>query len=157
MYGNDILPGVNVSDTYRDKGSIWRGYTEATWFKVVQVNGSTEEAVSIREGTIMKELAADGSYTPITASDIVSSNANLPGSRLAIVADKNAKTGTTKTTTEGTEATSSSVLVGIQGHVDKARIFVGDTPFTELSNSQQISLNSQLEAWNFLLVNVQQS
>lgn len=160
MYGNERLPGVSVSETYRAKGSIWQGAPESTWFKTVNVNGSDAEGTAIKAGTIMKELT-DGSYTPITESDIVSAVADLPGVRLAIVADKSAKTGTISTTGEGaetvTETTPSSVLVGISGKVDKARLYVGDKAFTELTDEQKIWLNLQLEAWGFMLVNVMQA
>lgn len=149
MYGNNTLPGVAVSDTYRLKGSIWRGYVQSTWFKLVQVNGSEEEASAISVGTIMKQ-ATDGSYTPITTADIISATANLPGVRLAIVADKTAKTGTTT----GSEATPSTVLVGISGTVDKAKLLVGETAFDDLTDEQKINLNTQLEAWHFQLVEV---
>lgn len=156
MYGNDTLPGVSVSETYRvTNGSIWRGYPEATFFKVVSVNGT--DGTAIPAGTIMKEVVADGSYTPITASDIVSVIADLPGARLAIVADKSAKTGTTETLDEETVLNPSSVLVGISGVVDKAKLLVGDTAFTELEDAQKIGLNTQLEAWGFQLVNVMQA
>ena len=153
MYGNEKLPGVSVSETYKAKGSIWQGAPEATWFKTVNVNGSEAEGTIISAGTIMKELT-DGSYTPIAESDIVSAVADLPGVRLAIVADKTAKTGTTITTDEGTEAIPSSVLVGICGKVDKAKLFIGEKPFTELTDEQKIGLNLQLEACGFMLVNV---
>ena len=160
MYGNEKLPGVSVSETYRAKGSIWQGAPESTWFKIVNVNGSEEEGTAISAGTIMKELT-DGSYTPITESDIVSAVADLPGVRLAIVADKSAKTGTTSTTDEGaeavTEATPSSVLVGTCGKVDKTKLYVGDKAFMELTDEQKIELNLQLEAWGFMLVNVMQA
>ena len=160
MYGNERLPGVSVSESYRAKGSIWQGAPESTWFKTVSVNGSEAEGTPISAGAIMKELA-DGSYTPITESDIVSAEADLPGVRLAIVADKSAKTGTTTTTGEGadavTEATPSSVLVGVCGKVDKAKLYVGDKAFTELTDEQKIGLNLQLEAWGFMLVNVMQA
>ena len=159
MYGNEKLPGVAVSEYFRSESSIWQGYTQATWFKVVQVNGN--EAVDIPVGTIMKELADDGSYTPISESDILSDAASLPGVRLAIVADKSAKSGSTKTTGEGSEAVTenipSSVLVGIMGVVDKAKLFVGDKSFSELTEAQKINLNTQLEAWHFQLVNVTQA
>ena len=160
MYGNERLPGVSVSASYRLKGSIWQGAPEATWFKTVNVNGSEEESTAISAGTIMKELT-DGSYTPIAESDIVSAVADLPGVRLAIVADKSAKTGTTTTTGEDSEAvteeTPSSVLVGLCGKVDKAKLFVGDKAFTELTDEQKRGLNLQLEAWGFMLVNVMQA
>ena len=157
MYGNEKLPGVSVSDFYSAKGSIWQGEPEATWFKTVSVNGTEEEGTAINAGTIMKELT-DGSYAPIAETDIVSDVANLPGARLAIVADKSAKTGITKTTGEGadavTEATPSSILVGICGKVDKAKLYVADKAFTELADEQKIGLNLQLEAWGFMLMNV---
>lgn len=160
MYGNERLPGVSVSEPYRLKGSIWQGALESTWFKTVSVNGSEEEGTAISVGTIMKELA-DGTYTPITESDIVSAVADLPGVRLAIVADKSATTGTTKKTGEGadavTEVTPSTVLVGISGKVDKAKLFVGETAFIELTDEQKVGLNLQLEAWGFLLLNVMQA
>ena len=108
----------------------------------------------------MKQLE-DGSFTPIAESDIVSLVADLPGVRLVIVADKTAKTGTTTTTGEGddtvTESTPSSVLAGFSGKVDKNRLYVGEKLFTELTYAQQIGLNLQLEAWNFMLVNVIQA
>ena len=160
MYGNEKLPGVSVSETYRAKGSIWQGAPESTWFKTVSVNGSDAEGTAIPVGAIMKENT-DGSYTPIIESDIVSAVADLPGVRLAIVADKNAKTGTTTTTGEGadavTETTPSSVLVGVCGKVDKAKLYVGEKAFTELTDEQKIGLNLQLEAWGFMLVNVMQA
>ena len=160
MYGNERLPGVSVSETYRAKGSIWQGAPESTWFKAVSVNGSEAEGTAILAGAIMKELT-DGSYTPITESDIVSAMADLPGVRLAIVADKSAKTGTTTTTGEGSEAvtetTPSSVLVGVCGKVDKAKLYIGDKAFTELTDERKIGLNLQLEAWGFMLVNVMQA
>ena len=155
MYGNEKLPGVAVSEQFRNESSIWQGYTQATWFKIVQVNG--DESVDIPVGTIMKELADDGTYTPISESDILADVAGLPGVRLAIVADKSAKTGSTVTVDDETVSVPSSVLVGIMGVVDKAKLSVGDKSFTELSDSQKINLNTQLEAWNFQLVNVTQA
>ena len=157
MYGNEKLPGVSVSETYRAKGTIWQGAPEATWFKTVSVNGSDAESTAIKAGTIMKQLE-DGSYTPITDSNFASASvADLPGERLVIVADKTAKTGTTITTDEGTEAIPSSVLVGTCGKVDKAKLFIGEKSFTELTDEQKIGLNLQLEAWGFMLVNVMQA
>ena len=155
MYGNEKLPGVAVSEQFRNESSIWQGYTQATWFKVVQVNGN--EAVDIPVGTIMKELADDGSYTPISESDILADAASLPGVRLAIVADKSAKSGSTVTVDDEAVSLPSSVLVGIMGGVDKAKLFVGDKSFSELSDAQKINLNTQLEAWHFQLVNVTQA
>lgn len=160
MYGNERLPGVSVSETYRAKGSIWQGAPESTWFKTVSVNGSDTEGTAISAGAIMKELT-DGTYAPIAESDIVSAVADLPGVRLVIVADKSAKTGTTTTTGEGSEAVTeskpSSVLVGTCGKVDKAKLFVGDKAFTELTDEQKIGLTLQLAAWGFMLVNVMQA
>ena len=160
MYGNQTLPGITSSETYKvTKGSVWLGYPEATWFKAVKVNGTDGSALPV--GTIMKEVTADGSYTPITVSDIITVAAGLPGVRLAIVADKSAKTGTTETTGEEpdveTVSKPSTVLVGISGIVDKAKLFVGETAFMELTDEQKIGLNTQLEAWNFQLVNVTQA
>ncbi len=152
MYGNDRLPGVAVSETYRSNGSIWQGAPEATWFKVVGVKGTEGTGTDIPVGTIMKELE-DGSYAPIEESDILSVVADLPGPRLVIVADKTAQTGTT---VEGEEAPS-SVLVGVCGKVDKARIYVTDKTFTDLTDAQKVGLNLQLEAWGFMLVNVMQA
>ena len=160
MYGNERLPGVSVSENYRAKGTIWQGSPAATWFKTVSVNGSEAEGTAIAAGTIMKQID-DSSYTPIAESDIVSAVDDLPGVRLVIVADKSAKTGTTTTTGEGSEAvteiTPSSVLVGTCGKVDKAKLLVGETSFTELTDEQQRCLNLQLEAWHFQLVNVMQA
>lgn len=79
MYGNEKLPGVAVSEQFRYDNSIWQGYTQATWFKVVKVNGT--DGAAIKAGTIMKEVSADGSYTPITAGDILSAISDLPGVR----------------------------------------------------------------------------
>ena len=155
MYGNERLPGIAVSEQFRYENSIWQGYTQATWFKVVQINGT--DGAAIKAGTIMKEVSEDGSYTPISENDIVSAIADLPGVRLAIVADKSAKTGTTSTVEGETVSEASSVLVGIAGVVDKSKLYVADNAFTELTDAQQISLNTQLEAWNFQLVNVMQA
>ena len=153
MYGNERLPGVAVSESYRAKGSIWQGSPASTWFKTVSVNGTDADGTAIPSGTIMKQLD-DGSYTPIADTDIVSAVADLPGVRLVIVADTSAKTATTD---EGTEVTPSSILVGTSGKVDKAKLLVGDTAFTDLTDEQKLGLNYQLEAWNFLLVNVMQA
>ena len=155
MYGNERLPGIAVSEQFRYENSIWQGYTQATWFKVVQVNGT--DGAAIKAGTIMKEVADDGSYTPISESDIVAAVSGLPGVRLAIVADKSAKKGTTKTVDDETVSEPSSVLVGIAGVVDKSKLYVGDKAFSELTDTQKINLNTQLEAWNFQLVNVMQA
>lgn len=156
MYGNEKLPGIATSQPYRNEGSLWQGSPSSTWFKTVKVNGSEEEGTEILRGTIMKELT-DGTYTPIAETDIITTTANLPGARLAIVADNSAKTGTTTMQDEETVTTPSSVLVGISGQVDKSRLYIGDKGFTELTDEQQISLNVQLEAWGFQLVSVQRS
>lgn len=157
MYGNERLPGVSVSETYRAKGSIWQGAPASTWFKSVSVSGT--DGASLAQGTIMKEQS-DGTYTPIAESDIVSAIGDLPGARLAIVADSTGKTGTSTTTGEGedavTESDPSTVVVGVHGQVDKARVLVGGKAFTELTEAQQRGLNLQLEAWGFMLVNVMQ-
>lgn len=161
MYGNKTLPGISASEKYRDKNSIWRGYPESMFFKTVQVTGSSDTANALPAGTIIKEDPSTGFYSPISTSDIISATANLPGARLAIVADATAKTGTTTTTGEGneavTEVVSSNVVVGMRGEVDKTQLLVGDTAFTELTEAQQINLNTQLEAWGFMLVDVMQA
>lgn len=156
MYGNHTLPGVSVSEDYRvTNGSIWQGSPASTWFKTVSVGGT--DNADIPAGTIMKEVAADGTYTPITTADIVSAVADLPGVRLAIVADKTAKTGTTQEVDGATENVPSTVLVGISGVVNESLLYVGETKFMELEEAQQIALNLQLEARNFQLVNVTQA
>ena len=156
MYGNNTLPGVSVSEDYRvTNGSIWQGSPASTWFKTVSVGGT--DNANIPAGTIMKEVIADGTYTPITMADIVSAVAELPSVRLAIVADKTAKTGTTQEVDGATENVPSTVLVGISGIVNKNLLYVGETKFTELEEAQQINLNMQLEAWHFQLVNVAQA
>lgn len=163
MYGNQTLPGISVSEGYRvTTGSIWQGYPEATCFRTVKVNGDSADAAAIPYGTIMKELIADGSYEPITESDIVSTIAALPGVRLAIVADKTAKKGTV--TTEAVDgggseevSTPATVLVGVSGVVNKDLLYVGDKKFGELTNDQKIGLRLQLEAWNFELTTVTQA
>ena len=149
MYGNDTLPGLAVSPTYRNTGSIWLGAPAATWFKSVCVNGTIEA------GSIVKELT-DGSYAPIEDTDIASNVSSLPGSRLAIVADKTTATSG-ETEDAAAEALPSSVLVGVCGKVDKAKLLIGSKHFTELTDAQQIGLNLQLEAWGFLLLNVTQA
>lgn len=157
MYGNSRLPGIAVSETYRYEGSIWRGYPEATWFKTVKVNGASAEASKIEQGTIMKELLADGTFTPIEESDIISAVADLPGARLGIVADKTATTGTTTTVESETVVTPSSVLIGIQGQVDMNKLLIGEKKFSDLTDEQKICLNTQLEAWGFQLIDVIQA
>lgn len=157
MYGNTTLPGIAVSETYRYEGSIWRGYTEATWFKLVKVNGSSEEASKIEQGTIMKEILTDGTFTPIEENDIITAVSSLPGVRLGIVADKTATTGTTTTVEGETVSTPSSVLIGIQGQIDKNKLLIGNKKFSELTDEQKICLNTQLEAWGFQLLDVIQA
>lgn len=147
MYGNSTLPGIAASDTLRYEGSIWRGATESTWFKIVNVSGDAQEATDIPAGSIMKEDSSTGFYSPVAVADLET----LSG-KLAIVADHTAKSGVT---VDG-ESSPSKILIGVMGHVDKAKLFVGDTAFTDLTNAQQIALNSLLEANNFLLVNVLQ-
>ena len=136
MYGNEKLPGVEVSEQYRvAEGSVWRGSYESTWFKVVKVSGE------VKKGLIVKENGMTGVYSPIAADDIITATANLPGVRLGIVADKKA---------EGT------ALIGIQGQVDSNKLFIGDTAFSGLPDNQKINLNTQLEAWGFQLIDVKQ-
>ena len=146
MYGNKTLPGISVSEKFRDENSIWRGYPESTYFKTRKISGFTG---NLPAGTIVKENSATGVFSPITTSDIISEVANLPGARLGIVADATA------------EASESSdiviVLIGFHGEVDKTKLFVGDTAFTELTEAQQINLNTQLEAWGFMLDDVMQA
>ena len=158
MYGNSRASGVAISEQFRNDGSLWRSCPESTWLKLVKVNGATDTAAKIPLGTVMKELITDGTYTPITESDIISAVAGLPGARLGIVADTDAETGVTITTTEDsetvTEVKPSTVLIGIHGQVDKAKIFIGDKLFSELTAAQQICLNTQLEAWGFQLIDV---
>ncbi|MBR6901535.1 MAG: hypothetical protein IKN30_05690, partial [Synergistaceae bacterium] len=118
MYGNEKLPGVEVSEQYRvAEGSVWRGSYELTWFKVVKVSGE------VKKGLIVKENGMTGVYSPIVADDIITATANLPGVRLGIVADKKA---------EGT------ALIGIQGQVDSNKLFIGDTAFSGLPDNQKI-------------------
>ena len=150
MYGNKTLPGIAASDTLRNVNSIWRGATEATWFKIVDVDGSGEEAVAISNGSIMKLDASTGHYAALAESDLNS----LSGVKLAIVADYTAKSGTTTGSDTETEATPSKVLIGVCGQVDKAQLSIGNKLFGELTEAQQLALTIQLEACNFLLVNV---
>ena len=160
MYGNTTLPGITPGKTTRNDGSIWRGYTEATWFKTVPVSGTAEDVVKIPIGTVLIQDLTDGTYAPITESDIITTIANLPGARLVIVADS---TGTSDTTTAGeTEddadiKESSAVLVGIMGVVDQAQLLVGGKKFGDLTEAQQVCLHTQLEAWNFQPVPVLQA
>ena len=152
MYGNNTLPGLKKSEPFRRKGTIWLGYTETTWFKTVQVTGLTSK--KLPRGTILKQDLATGQYSPLEVSDIIGAVTDLPNMRLVIVADDTAVTGVTETVEGETVSTPATVLVGIQGHVDRARILVGEDVFTELTEEQQIKLNAQLEAWNFMLVDV---
>lgn len=155
MYGNKTLPGFAAGSTYRNENSIWQGYPEATWFKNVKVIGNEETKIAV--GTILKENISDGTYSVFTVSDIVSAISDLPGARLVIVADFTALSGVSETVDDETTFTPSSVLVGISGQVDKAKILVGETVFTELTAEQQVALNAQLEAWHFQLVDVMQA
>ena len=153
---NVVLPGVAVSEDYRvTNGSIWQGSPASTWFKTVSVGGT--DNTDIPADTIMKEVIADGSYTPITIADILSAVADLPGVRLAIVVDKTANTGTKEEVGGTTENVPSTVLIGISGIVNENLLYVGVMKFTELTEAQKINLNMQLEVWNFQLVNVVQA
>ena len=152
MYGNKTLPGLGESKPYRPEGSIWRGWTESTWFKNVIVNGDSAEAKFIPKGTIMKELA-DGTYTTMETGDILTGTAGLPGVRLVIVADSTGASGTTEIVNgaNGPETVkkSRSILVGTMGEVDQDRLIIGGKTWSELADSQQRGLRTQLEAWNF--------
>ena len=155
MYGNKVIPGIQVGKTYRNQGSIWVGYIESTWFDYIFVEGSGENKLPL--GTILKQDIS-GKYVPIDENDIITSVGNLPGKRLAIVADETASAGATEITGEGDDAVietvESVVLVGKQGHVDKAKLLVGETAFNDLDDTQQMNLRTQLEAWHFQLVDV---
>jgi len=157
MYGNKTLPGITPGKTTRNEGSIWRGYTEATWFKTVPVSGTAEEAVKIPIGTVLIQNLTDGTYAPMTESNIITTIDNLPGARLVIVADNTGTSGTT-TIADGEEVkATNAVLVGIMGVVDQARLLVGGKKFGELTEAQQMCLRTQLEAWNFQPVPVLQA
>ena len=160
MYGNTTLPGITPGKTTRNDGSIWRGYTEATWFKIVPVSGTAEDAVKIPIGTVLIQNLTDGTYAPMTESNIISAVAGLPGARLVIVADSTGTSGTTAAgETEEDEAvkTMNAVLVGIMGVVDQDRLIVGGKLLEELTEAQQLCLRTQLEGWNFQLVHVLQA
>ena len=135
MYGTEKIPGIEISEQYRYEGSIWRGYPESTWFKAVKISGE------IKQGSIVKENSATGEYAPITISDIIADTSSLPGERLGIVADKDAKV---------------TALIGIQGQVDLNKLLIGETRFPELTEAQKINLNTQLEAWGFQLIDVKE-
>ena len=137
MYGTDKLPEVEISEEYRYEGSIWCGAPESTWFKTVKI----PEDVTVKQGIIVKEDPVTGIFNAISAEDIITAPHSLPGARLGIVADKVAK---------------GSVLIGIQGQVDKNKLLVEETAFSELSETQKINLNTQLEAWSFQLIDVKQ-
>lgn len=139
MYGNTTLPGITPGKTARNEGTIWRGYTESTWFKAVTVKSDGDEAVKVPLGTVLKEIPGEGTYTPMAESDIITEVASLPGPRLAIVADS-----TGKAQPEGSET---SILIGVMGQVDQARLTVGGKVFEELTEEQQRCLRTQLEAW----------
>ena len=160
MYGNNRLPGIEVTEPYRNEGSIWRGFTQSTWFRVVTVNGDEAEATKIPLGTVMKEQP-DGSYLPMEEADILIGTAGLPGSRLGIVADATGQTGTTESV-EGesgpeTVTKGNSILVGIMGEVDQERLIVGGKLWGELDDAQRQGFRTQLEAWNFNPVYVMQA
>ena len=159
MYGNTTLPGITPGKTTRNDGSIWRGYTEATWFKTVDVSGTAEEAVKIPLGTILIQDLTEGTYSPMRESDIIATVADLPGTRLVIVADSTGTSGTT--TAAGSEneegKTANAVLVGIMGVVNQDRLIVGSKLFEELTEAQRLCLRTQLEGWNFQLVPVLQA
>lgn len=160
MYGNTRLPGITVTEPYRPEGSIWRGFTQSTWFRIVTVNGDSATGTPIPIGTIMKEFN-DGSYIPMALSDIITGTAGLPGARLVIVADSTGKTGTTETIdgASGPETVkkSNSILVGTMGEVDQDRLIVGDKTWADLDDTQRKGLRTQLEAWNFQPVPVVQA
>ena len=159
MYGNTTLPGITPGKINRNDGSIWRGYTEATWFKTAPVRGTTEEVVKLPIGTILIQDLTDGTYAPMNESDIIAAVVNLPGSRLVIVADSTGTSGTTTPADAETEEdkTTNAVLVGIMGVIDQGRLLIGDKLFGELTEAQQLCLRTQLEAWNFQLVPVLQA
>ena len=160
MYGNNRLPGIEVTEPYRDEGSIWRGYTQSTWFRVVRVDGDSAEAAKIPQGTILKEQP-DGTCLPMEEADILTGTAGLPGARLVIVADATGKTGTTETVEgeNGPETVKKphGILVGIMGEVDQDRLIVGGKTWGELDDAQRQGLRTQLEAWNFNPVFVMQA
>ena len=162
MYGNSVLPGISPGATTRNGGSIWRGYTESTWFQIVNVGGDSETGAKIPLGTILIQNMTDGIYAPMTESDIITTAASLPGARLVIVADSTGASGTT-TVTEGETGeneevkTANAVLVGVMGVVDQARLLVGNKKFEELTEAQRVGLRAQLEAWNFQPVSVLQA
>lgn len=159
MYGNNRLPGIGDSTPFRPEGSIWRGFTQSTWFKHVLVNGEDAEGTPIPKGTIMKEFT-DGSYVAMAESDILTGTAGLPGARLVIVADSTGETGTTTTVagTNGQETvkTARSILVGIMGEVDQDQLIIGGKIWDDLTDTQKKNLRTQMEAWNFSLVHVTQ-
>ena len=156
MYGNERLPGVISSDVYRPEGSIWRGATEATVFRVVPVGGTGTEASAIPLGTIMSE-GADGKYAPLAEAGIITSAASLPGARVAVVADSTGKSGATVTENGATVVKDGHVLVGIAGQVDEARLLVGDKAWDDLTDEQRQGLRTQLEAWGLIPVPVAQA
>lgn len=163
MYGNSALPGITPGATARSDGSLWRGYTESTWFQTVNVSGDSEAPAKIPLGTLLIQNLTDGTYSPMTESGIITTAASLPGARLVIVADSTGTSGTT-TVTEGEAGeeseevkTTSAVLASIMGQVDQARLLVGSKKFDELTETQQVCLRAQLEAWNFQPVPVLQA
>jgi len=141
MYGNEKLPGFEGSEEYRYEGGIWCGSPASTWFKTVKVEGE------VKKGMIIKENLNSSIYSVFEVEDIINMPANLPGVRLGIVADKEAK---------GASGSPVSVLIGIQGQVDKNKLLIGETAFSGLTDAQKINLNTQLEAWGFQLIDVKQ-
>ena len=155
MYGNKTLPGFAAGITYRDENSIWQGYPESTSFKTVKVTGS--DGTKLAVGTILKENISDGTYSVFAKTDIISDVNGLPGVRLGIVADFNAEITTDDNEETTTVSNPSTVLIGISGQVDKSKILIDAEKFADLTEEQQYALNTQLEAWNFQLVDVMQA
>ena len=149
MYGNENKPGVRIYDGYRDDGTIWVGYPEATWFEnSVQVKNATPpEFINLPLGAVLTQIA-DGSYAPLKVTDIAASAATLPGNRLVIVADKRKKL-----TVEDEDI---RLLAGKAGVVDRRRLSVEGTMFEDLTESQQMWLKNMLEVWGFSLSYVEQ-
>ena len=150
MYGNRVLPGFNTGTAYKvPTGSIWRGFPEATCFKVVQVDGESDAASKLVIGTIMNE-GADGKWTAIAETDIISQTSNLPSSRLGIVADTTAETGYTYTPEGASDPVTvdNGILIGVMGEVDRDKLLVGSKAYSDLTDTQKANLETQLSAWN---------
>lgn len=159
MYGNSVLPGFNAGSAYKvPSGSLWRGYPEATWFKVVLVGGESGTASTLAIGTIMKE-GADGKWTAMEETDIVSVTSNLPAARLGIVADTTGETGYTYTPDGKTESVTieNGILIGIMGEVDRDKLLIGSKSYDDLTDTQKAQLETQLAAWNIQPVFVLQA